>query len=99
MAIEVDVVQAPIAADVPGVEEYRSKMSPNGSPQPRVSSISTADGQFRRDELIAVLDHFPTRYCVSAERAMNLQFGGNCQIPVAAHATLQQDQLQMHAMI
>jgi heavy metal translocating P-type ATPase len=51
----VDVVQAPIAADVPGVEEYRSKMSPNGSPQPRVSSIATADGQFRRDVLIAAV--------------------------------------------
>ena len=49
------MVQAPIAADVPGVEEHSSKMSPSGSPQPRVSSIATADGQFRRDVLIAAV--------------------------------------------
>lgn len=50
-------------------------------------------------ELIAVLDHLPTRYCVTAERAMNFQFGGNCQIPVAAYAMLKQDRLQIQAMI
>jgi len=51
----VDVVQVPIAADVPGVEEHHSKMSPSDSPQSRVSSIATADGQFRRDVLIAAV--------------------------------------------
>lgn len=50
-------------------------------------------------DLIAVLDHLPTRYCVTAERAMNFQFGGNCQIPVAAYAKLNQGQLQIKAMI
>ncbi len=49
------MVQAPIAADVPGVEAQCSKTSPSGSPQSRVSSIATADGQFRRDVLIAVV--------------------------------------------
>lgn len=47
------MVQAPIAAEVPGVEEHSSKTSPSGSPQPGVSSLAIADGQFRRDLLIA----------------------------------------------
>jgi heavy metal translocating P-type ATPase len=51
----VDVVQAPIAADVPGVEAESSKTSPSGSPQSRDSSIAAADGQFRRDLLIAAV--------------------------------------------
>ncbi len=50
-----DVVQAPITADVPGVEAQPSKTSPSGSPQSRVSSIATADGQFRRDLLTAAV--------------------------------------------
>ena len=49
------MVQAPIEADVPGIEEHSSKTSPSGSPQPGVSSMVTADGQFRRDLLIAAV--------------------------------------------
>src|SRR5579864_5360980 len=49
------MVQAPIAADVPGVEEHSSKISSSASPHPRASSISTADGQFRQDLLIAAV--------------------------------------------
>ena len=49
------MVQAPMAADVPGIEEHSSKTSPSGSPQPPVSSDVTADGRFRRDLLIAAV--------------------------------------------
>jgi len=49
------MVQAPIVAEVPGVGEIASKTGPGGSPQPQASSISTADGQFRRDLLIAAV--------------------------------------------
>ena len=48
-----DVLPAPTAADVPGVQGDFSKTSPSGSPEPRVTSIATADGPFRRDLLIA----------------------------------------------
>jgi heavy metal translocating P-type ATPase len=49
------MVQAPIAADEPRVEERSNKTGPSRSPQPWVSSIATADGQFRRDLLIAAV--------------------------------------------
>ena len=50
-------------------------------------------------ELIAVLDDLPTRHCVLAERAMNAKFGGNCQIPIAAHAVIIKEQLHIHGMV
>ena len=49
--------------------------------------------------LIDSLDHQPTRNCVTAERAMNQHFGGNCQIPIAAHAVLLKDQVRLVGLI
>ncbi len=49
------MVPAPIAADVPRVEERFNKTGTSNSPQPWVSSIANADGQFRRDLLIAAV--------------------------------------------
>ncbi|MGB6976575.1 MAG: hydroxymethylbilane synthase [Gammaproteobacteria bacterium] len=51
-----------------------------------VIECRAADVQVR--ECIAMLDHLPTRYCVTAERAMNYVLNGGCQVPIAAHATL-----------
>jgi heavy metal translocating P-type ATPase len=51
----VHVAPAPIAADVPGVEEHTSLASSTGFPQSRDSPIAAADGQFRRDLLIAAI--------------------------------------------
>ncbi len=38
--------------------------------------------------LLRPLDHEPTRLCVTAERAFLAELEGNCQVPIAAHATL-----------
>lgn len=38
-------------------------------------------------ELLAFLDHKPTRICVEAERAFLEALGGGCQAPIAAHAS------------
>jgi hydroxymethylbilane synthase len=39
-------------------------------------------------ELVAFMDHAPTRICVTAERAFLAELGGGCQVPVAAHAVV-----------
>jgi len=39
-------------------------------------------------EIVGVLNHAPTRACVTAERAMNAALGGSCHIPIAGFATL-----------
>jgi hydroxymethylbilane synthase len=39
--------------------------------------------------LLKVLNHPPTSICVTAERAMNIQLNGGCQVPIACLAELQ----------
>jgi len=51
----VSVGDAPITADVPGVEESREKGNSRGASQPQHFSVAAADGQFRRDLLIAAV--------------------------------------------
>lgn len=50
-------------------------------------------------KIIAPLNHFPTFYCVSAERAMTRRLGGSCQVPIAAYATINQDQLTLQGLV
>ncbi len=43
--------------------------------------------------LLAPLNDMAVHVCVQAERAMNAQLGGSCQVPVAGYAVLQGDNL------
>jgi len=49
--------------------------------------------------LLQALDHPPTRTCIDAERAMNAALNGGCQMPIAAYATLSNDQLSISGMV
>ena len=49
--------------------------------------------------LLAPLNHVPTHACVMAERAVSKMLGGSCQIPLAAFATLQNNELTLQAMV
>jgi hydroxymethylbilane synthase len=49
--------------------------------------------------LIAPLHHLPTATCVAAERALNARLEGGCQVPIAAHATLDGDGLELRALV
>jgi heavy metal translocating P-type ATPase len=49
------VVHTPIAADVPGVEVSRGRGESRGVAQPQSFSVAAANGQFRRDLLIAAV--------------------------------------------
>lgn len=61
--------------------------------------IECRENDLPTQQLISVLDDLPTRHCITAERAMNAQFGGNCQIPIAAHAIIANNELHIHAMV
>ncbi len=50
-------------------------------------------------QLIAPLHHVPTATCVAAERALNARLEGGCQVPIAAHATLDGDGLELRALV
>lgn len=49
--------------------------------------------------IIKKLDDLTTRQCITAERAMNKEFGGNCQTPVAGYATIINNQLILQGLV
>ena len=51
--------------------------------------------------LLAPLEDPRSRYCISAEQAVNQVLGGGCHTPIAAHATFDPNgtQLELHAMV
>jgi hydroxymethylbilane synthase len=50
-------------------------------------------------ELIKFLDHSPTHACIIAERALNQQLEGGCQVPIAAYAVIRDNQLMLRALV
>ena len=76
--------------------------------EPSVMLPQVAQGalvvECRRDdrithELLAAIEHEPSRRCVDAERAFLAELGGDCDLPVAAHAVLAADGLAIDALI
>lgn len=62
-------------------------------------AIETRDDDAEVQAICAVLDHAPTRTCVSAERAMNLALHGSCHVPVAAFASLEGAALRLEGAV
>ncbi len=50
-------------------------------------------------DLLAPLNHTDTERAVRAERQLSRSFGGSCQVPLAAFATVTQGKLQLRAMV
>jgi hydroxymethylbilane synthase len=48
---------------------------------------------------LAPLNDMPTLLAVSAERMVSRQLGGSCEVPLAAHATWDQNQLQIRSFV
>ena len=76
--------------------------------EPSVMLPQVAQGalvvECRRDdrstlELLSVIEHEPSRVCVDAERAFLAELGGDCDLPVAAHAVLDGAHLVIDALI
>jgi hydroxymethylbilane synthase len=57
-----------------------------------------ADDAFVR-EVTVRLEHRLTRIAVTAERALLERLEGGCQVPIAAHATIENDMLSMSALV
>jgi hydroxymethylbilane synthase len=58
----------------------------------------------RRDDhdvrdLLARFEHRPTRITVTAERALLHRLEGGCQVPIAAHASLDGDSLTLDGLV
>ncbi|MBU3582990.1 hydroxymethylbilane synthase [Polynucleobacter sp. 15G-AUS-farblos] len=50
-------------------------------------------------EWLAPLLDLPTLYAVSAERMVSRQLGGSCEVPLAAYATWDQNQMQIRSFV
>jgi hydroxymethylbilane synthase len=48
---------------------------------------------------LAPLNDAPTLYAVSAERMVSRQLGGSCEVPLAAHAVWDQQQMQIQSFV
>lgn len=61
--------------------------------------IEAREGDAETLDLLSVLDDKNTRDCILAERAFNHRLQGGCQVPVACHAILEDDQLKLHGLV
>lgn len=50
-------------------------------------------------ELVGRIEHLPTRIAITAERAFLTRLEGGCQIPLAGHATLQEDTVTLDGLV
>jgi hydroxymethylbilane synthase len=84
-------------------ERIRAVLDPVDSlpaPGQGAMAIEIRTGKPELAALLAPLNHLPTAQAVHAERALSRAFGGSCQLPLAAHATLiGEDQLQLSGML
>ncbi len=62
-------------------------------------AIEAREGDTEVHELLAALEHTPTRVCVEAERAMNRRLHGSCTVPIAAYATLDGGVLSLEGLV
>ncbi len=62
-------------------------------------AIEIKSGRADLAALLAPLDHLATSCAVQAERTLSRAFGGSCQIPLAAYATVAGDELHLRAMV
>jgi hydroxymethylbilane synthase len=61
--------------------------------------VETRADDARTNSLVSRLNHTPTRAAVLAERALLRSLGGGCQVPIAAHATLEGKRLRLDGLV
>jgi hydroxymethylbilane synthase len=64
-----------------------------------IIGIECRSADVRVLQLLAALNHPPTRTVMDAERAFAHRLGGSCQSPIAAHATLQGTTLTLQGLV
>ena len=89
------IVVASIAFDRLGLTEHLSERLDPSAFVPQVAQAALAI-ECRSDapgivELVAALEHAPSRTAVDAERAFLAELGGDCSLPAGAHAALEDD--------
>jgi len=63
-----------------------------------IVAIETRENDTVTQDLLAPINHAPTMLCAIAERAVLQTLDGDCHTPIAAHAVINEDQLELRAM-
>ena len=83
-------------------DRIRSFIEPEYSlpaPGQGAMAIEIPSGRKHLIELLAPLNHTDTERAVRAERTLSKSFGGSCQIPLAAFATVEHNAMRLRAMV
>lgn len=83
-------------------QRIRALMEPEESlpaPGQGAMAIEILAGREDLQALLAPLNHEPTGQAVRAERMVSRVFGGSCQIPLAAYATVDVGTMHLRAMV
>ena len=64
-----------------------------------IEIASPREGGVDLRAVLAPLNHLPTEQAVRAERTVSKVFGGSCQIPLAAFATIEGGTMRLRAMV
>jgi hydroxymethylbilane synthase len=62
-------------------------------------AIETRDDNGEAHQLARSLEHEESRLAISAERAFLAVFGGGCQVPIGAHATIDKGSIHLRAVV
>jgi hydroxymethylbilane synthase len=62
-------------------------------------AIETRDDQGEAHRIARTLEHEGSRLAITAERAFLAVFGGGCQVPIGAHATIHGSEIHLRAFV
>ena len=83
-------------------ERIKAVIAPEQSlpaPGQGAMAIEICEGRDDLQRALTLLNHLPTSQAVTAERTLSRVFGGSCQIPLAAFATIEGRDMRLRAMI
>lgn len=83
-------------------ERIRSLIPPEVSlpaPGQGAIGIEAVEGDEVTLQYLSTLNDEETRLCTRAERAVSCAFGGSCQVPLAAYATIEDGQMFLRALV
>jgi hydroxymethylbilane synthase len=62
-------------------------------------AVETRDDNGEAQQIAHTLEHHPSRIAITAERAFLAVFGGGCQVPIGAHATIKDSEIHLRAFV
>ncbi|HLL26413.1 MAG TPA: hydroxymethylbilane synthase [Xanthobacteraceae bacterium] len=62
-------------------------------------AVAIREGDERMETFVAAIDHAPTSIALAAERAFLTALGGSCRAPIAGHARIKGERLDLHGLV